>query len=87
MVGASCCGNRPSGPFVPAPPEMTMQFLRECPAPFHPGAFIGGSDGNGNGMAWHGTGSQKTANWRPNDGWGVFRCPLYDDALSSYHAP
>ncbi len=54
MVGASCCGNRPSGPFVPAPPEMTMQFLRECPAPFHPGAFIGGSDGDGNGMAWHG---------------------------------
>ncbi len=51
MVGASCCGNRPLGPFVPAPPEMAMQFLREGPAPFHPGAFIGGFDGDGNGMA------------------------------------
>jgi len=44
-------GAGPLGPFVPAPPEMAMQFLREGPAPFHPGAFIGGFDGDGNGMA------------------------------------
>ncbi|CAM6030890.1 unnamed protein product [Sphagnum balticum] len=44
-------GAGPLGPFVPAPPEMAMQFVREGPAPFHPGAFIGGFDGGGNGMA------------------------------------
>ncbi|CAK9204840.1 unnamed protein product [Sphagnum troendelagicum] len=44
-------GAGPLGPFVPAPPEMAMQFLREGPAPFHPGAFIGGFDGDRNGMA------------------------------------
>ncbi|CAK9208111.1 unnamed protein product [Sphagnum troendelagicum] len=43
-------GAGPLGPFVPAPPEIAMRFLREGPTPFHPGAFVGGFDGDGNGM-------------------------------------
>jgi len=39
----------PLGPFVPAPPEMAMRFLREGPGPFRPGGFDGGYQEEGNG--------------------------------------
>lgn len=43
------CLCSPLGPFVPAPPEMAMRFLREGPGPFHPGGFDGGFPDEGNG--------------------------------------
>jgi hypothetical protein len=42
-------GAGPLGPFVPAPPEMAMRFLREGPGPFRPAGFDGGYQEEGNG--------------------------------------
>ncbi|KAG6548390.1 hypothetical protein Mapa_010169 [Marchantia paleacea] len=44
-------GAGPLGPFVPAPPEVAMRMLREQggPPPFHPGAFDGNFEAEGNG--------------------------------------
>nr|XP_024398983.1 serrate RNA effector molecule-like isoform X3 [Physcomitrium patens] len=42
-------GAGPLGPFVPAPPEIAMRFLREGPGPFRMGGFDAGYQEEGNG--------------------------------------
>ncbi|BBM99694.1 protein MpSE [Marchantia polymorpha subsp. ruderalis] len=51
-------GAGPLGPFVPAPPEVAMRMLREQggPPPFHPGAFDGNFEAEGNGGGGGGAG-------------------------------